>query len=47
MDDGYQEPTGLESVKHSGVKGKKTVRDGRLLILQGEDEYSPAGQRIR
>lgn len=47
MDDGYQEPTGLESVKHSGVKGRKTVRDGRLLILQGEDEYSPAGQRIR
>lgn len=47
MDDGYQEPTGLESVKHSGVKGKKTVRDGRLLIIQGEDEYGPAGQRIR
>lgn len=46
MDDGYQEPQGVESVEWRG-ESTKVLRDGQLLIQRGENTYTIQGQIIQ
>ena len=46
MDDGYQEPQGVESVEWRG-ESIKVFRDGQLLIQRGENTYTIQGQIIQ
>ena len=47
MDDGYQEPQGVESVQSDKVQSTKVFRDGQLLIQRGENTYTIQGQIIQ
>ncbi len=48
MDDGYQEPQGLEEVMGYGlwVTGKKILRGGQIFIQRGANTYTLEGQII-
>ena len=47
MDDGYQEPQGVESVQSDKVQSTKVLRDGQLFIQRGENTYTIQGQIIQ
>ncbi len=46
MDDGYQEPQGVENVQADNVQSTKILRDGQLLIQRGEKIYTLQGQEL-
>ena len=46
MNDGYQEPQGVESVEWR-EESRKVLRDGQLLIQRGENIYTIQGQIIQ
>ena len=48
MDDGYQEPQGLEEVMGYGlwVTGKKILREGQLYIQRGAKLYTVTGETV-
>ena len=47
MDDGYQEPQGIENVPTNRVQSTKILRDGQLLIQRGEKIYTLQGQELK
>ena len=47
MDDGYQEPQGVENVQADNVQSTKILRDGQLLIQRGEKIYTLQGQELK
>ena len=46
MDDGYQEPQGVENVQRDNVQCTKILRDGQLLIQRGANTYTLEWQII-
>ena len=48
LDDGYQEPQGVEAVMGEGlqVTGKKILREGQILIQRGEKIYTITGLEV-
>lgn len=46
MDDGYQEPQGIENIQKDKVQCTKILRDGQLLIQRGANTYTLEGQII-
>ena len=47
MDDGYQEPQGIDNVQTDRIQSTKILRDGQLLILRGEKIYTLQGQELK
>jgi hypothetical protein len=47
MDDGYQEPQGIDNVPTDMVQSTKILRDGQLLIQRGEKIYTLQGQELK
>ena len=46
MDDGYQEPQGVENVQRNNIPCIKILRDGQLLIQRGDRIYTVTGLEI-
>lgn len=46
MDDGYQEPQGVENVQRNNIPCIKILRDGQLLIQRGDRIYTVTGLEV-
>ena len=46
MDDGYQEPQGIDN-QRSVISSQKILRDGQLLIQRGNGIFTIQGQRVK
>ena len=42
-----ENPQGIESVQHSGLRSQKILRDGQIMIQRGKNVYTVTGQIIQ